>query len=187
MRLTCSIVAPEDRSLRIFGEDGTLSIEDFWEYGAEVRVHGVFSMPRLRGWIREHREELALPDEDLALVLSALDPPGAVAPTREPELRAKLALGRITRRHLARAQRELSAERTIALVRPAPATGLDSNMDFARGVAECAEAASERRACRLSGAFALHVLECTFALRESGSTIVRTTCEPFVPMPWAAG
>jgi predicted dehydrogenase len=185
VRLTCSIVAPEDRSLQIFGEEGTLSIGDFWEYGAEVCVQGVFSMARFRGWIRAHQAELALSEEDLALVLSALEPPSANEASPEPEMRAKVALTRITRRHLARVQSELSATRTITLVRPAPATGLHSNMDFARGVAECADAATERRAGRLSGAFALHVLECTLALRESGQTKLRTSCESFVPMPWA--
>lgn len=37
-RLTCSIVAPIDRSLKIIGEEGELSINDCWDYGAKVYV-----------------------------------------------------------------------------------------------------------------------------------------------------
>ena len=35
-RLTCSVVAPFDRSIRIIGDDGVLSAGDCWDYGAPV-------------------------------------------------------------------------------------------------------------------------------------------------------
>jgi predicted dehydrogenase len=37
-RLTCSVLAPLDHSIRIFGDDGVLSIRDSWFYGAPVYV-----------------------------------------------------------------------------------------------------------------------------------------------------
>jgi len=37
-RLTCSIVAPHDHSIRIFGEEGTLSTDDCWKPRSPVRV-----------------------------------------------------------------------------------------------------------------------------------------------------
>jgi predicted dehydrogenase len=35
-RLTCSIIAPHDHALRVFGDDGVLSVEECWYYGAPV-------------------------------------------------------------------------------------------------------------------------------------------------------
>ena len=62
-------------------------------------------------------------------------------------------------------------------------------MDFARGVAEVAAAIVERRACRMSARFALHVNEIVLALQrpaELGSPRkLVTTCEPMQPLPWA--
>ena len=37
-RLTCSIVAPHDRSLRIVGDEGILSTHDCWQYRSSVRI-----------------------------------------------------------------------------------------------------------------------------------------------------
>lgn len=42
-RLTCSIVASHDHGLRVFGEDGILSVDDVWKPQARVRLR-----PRLR-------------------------------------------------------------------------------------------------------------------------------------------
>ena len=38
-RLTCSLVAPSDHSIRIFGDDGILSINDCWKPRESVYVH----------------------------------------------------------------------------------------------------------------------------------------------------
>lgn len=37
-RLTCSTVAPEDHSLRIVGDEGVLSVQECWDYGAQIMV-----------------------------------------------------------------------------------------------------------------------------------------------------
>lgn len=51
-RLTCSIIAPHDHSLRIIGEGGVLGIHDCWQYGDPVYIqpmvkkpHGTFLSP----------------------------------------------------------------------------------------------------------------------------------------------
>lgn len=62
-------------------------------------------------------------------------------------------------------------------------------MDFARGVAELAEAIREARPARLSPEFSLHVNEVALAIQaasEHGAPYrVRTTFDPMPPMPWA--
>lgn len=37
-RLTCSIVAPHDHSVRIIGDEGVLSIDEVWHFGTPLRV-----------------------------------------------------------------------------------------------------------------------------------------------------
>ncbi len=46
VRLTCSIVADHDHQLRIFGDAGTLSIEDSWFYGSPVKLQKKFNVRR---------------------------------------------------------------------------------------------------------------------------------------------
>ncbi|MGB5635727.1 MAG: Gfo/Idh/MocA family oxidoreductase [Waterburya sp.] len=62
-------------------------------------------------------------------------------------------------------------------------------MDFARGIAELADAIREDRPCRLSARYSLHVNELALAIhnaRENNSTyIVKSTFEPIEPMSWA--
>ncbi|XXF78079.1 Gfo/Idh/MocA family oxidoreductase [Myxococcaceae bacterium GXIMD 01537] len=62
-------------------------------------------------------------------------------------------------------------------------------MDFARGVAEMADALAWKRPCRLSARFALHVNELALAIqhpeRFGSPRALTTTCEPMEPMPWA--
>jgi predicted dehydrogenase len=62
-------------------------------------------------------------------------------------------------------------------------------MDFARGLAEVAAAVREKRACRLSARFGLHVAEVTLALQNPppGGGVYRTRSEfePMAPMEWA--
>ena len=45
-RLTCSIVATHDHQLRIFGEDGVLSVHDCWNYGDPVYVQRMLRIRR---------------------------------------------------------------------------------------------------------------------------------------------
>ncbi len=47
-RLTCSIIAPHDHSLRIFGEDGIISIQDCWFYNSPVHIRRMFNLRRKR-------------------------------------------------------------------------------------------------------------------------------------------
>jgi predicted dehydrogenase len=48
-RLSCSILAPANRSLRVIGEDGVATLSDVWEYHAPIRVSvtGAGFRPRL--------------------------------------------------------------------------------------------------------------------------------------------
>lgn len=45
-RLTCSIIAPYDRSLRIFGDDGILGINDCWYYNTPVYIWQMMQIRR---------------------------------------------------------------------------------------------------------------------------------------------
>jgi predicted dehydrogenase len=62
-------------------------------------------------------------------------------------------------------------------------------MDFARGVAELADSIRQRRPCRLSERYSLHVNELVIAIDHAHATgspyRVTTTFEPVEPMPWA--
>jgi predicted dehydrogenase len=62
-------------------------------------------------------------------------------------------------------------------------------MDFARGVAELAEAVREQRPCRLSERYSLHVNEMVVAIDQARDTAapykMTTTFDPIAPMPWA--
>jgi predicted dehydrogenase len=61
-------------------------------------------------------------------------------------------------------------------------------MDYARGVAELADAIQTQRPCRLSAEFALHVNEVVLAIQNATSGIAyqpKTTFDPIAPMPWA--
>jgi predicted dehydrogenase len=77
----------------------------------------------------------------------------------------------------------------IAPVRDGPFAYRKSGvrMDFARGIAELADALLERREPRLSARWSLHVTELTLAM-NAGEGIrrqLRTTFRPISPMPWA--
>ena len=62
-------------------------------------------------------------------------------------------------------------------------------MDFARGVAEVADAMREDRPCRLSARYSLHVNELVLAIhhaKENNCTYqVKSHFEPIEPMAWA--
>lgn len=72
---------------------------------------------------------------------------------------------------------------------PRASYGGSSSMDFCRGPAEMANSLNERRPCRLSPQFTLHVTEVSLAIHEAGiEGICRrltTTFDPMEPMPWA--
>lgn len=62
-------------------------------------------------------------------------------------------------------------------------------MDFSRGVAEMASAITEKRPCRLSARYSLHVNEIVLAIQNaletSSSYKITSTFDPIEPMPWA--
>jgi predicted dehydrogenase len=60
-------------------------------------------------------------------------------------------------------------------------------MDYARGVAELAEAIENQRPCRLGAEFSLHVNEVVLAIQNATSGVsyqTKTTFAPIEPMPW---
>lgn len=143
-RLTCSIAAPPDRSLRIIGEQGILRVKDCWDFGSPVHFR--------------RRTPLTVRMEKSAR-LSPLLP--------------------------------LFTRRCRLVRRPAfryGSTGA-TPMDFARGIAELADAVREGRPSRLSAEFALHMTEVVLAIQqpEAFGTPYRPVShfEPMEPMPWA--
>jgi predicted dehydrogenase len=61
-------------------------------------------------------------------------------------------------------------------------------MDYARGVAELADAIKNQRPCRLGAEFSLHVNEVVLAIQNATSGVsyqTKTTFVPIEPMPWA--
>ena len=48
VRLTCSIIAPHDHSIRIFGEGGILSVNDSWYYNSPIKIRRMFNVRRTR-------------------------------------------------------------------------------------------------------------------------------------------
>ncbi|MEN9521082.1 MAG: hypothetical protein RLZZ381_3670 [Cyanobacteriota bacterium] len=135
VRLTCSIVAAHDHSLRIFGDRGILSTPDSWFYNAPVHIRRRFN------------------------------------------IRRKMIVSPIKQRY------PLMGTKTKFSYRGA------FQMDFARGIAEIADAIREDRSCRLSARYSLHVNELVLAIHhatESNSTYqVKSSFEPIKPMSWA--
>jgi predicted dehydrogenase len=159
-RLTCSLVATHDHALRIFGDAGVLSCEDGWIYSSPVRFVR-FEVPLTPG-----RRAVRIPPR--SKILNAVWTFVAPKILREP------------------------GPTLIPPVREARFQSYPRNghhMDFARGIAEQAEALRENRACRLSARFMLHVNEVVLALQPaqgaSGMRTITSTFEPIAPMPWA--
>ncbi|TDD20253.1 Gfo/Idh/MocA family protein [Nonomuraea diastatica] len=139
-RLTCSTLAPEDRALRIIGDDGVLHVAECWDYGAGVTLRTLVPAER-----RESSDHYLEPPVSFPLVRPAdYHHSYKESPEQEPH-----------------------------------------DMDFARGVAEVADAVIERRGARVSARQALHVLEIILAMTECGTTTIESTFEPVTPMPWA--
>jgi predicted dehydrogenase len=134
VRLTCSIVAEHDHQLRIFGENGTLSIEDSWFYGSPVKLEKNFNIRRKS--------------------------------VTTPKLPVKMA-GKPMKHEYRGSQQ----------------------MDFARGIAEMAEAITQGRRCRLDADYSLHVNELVLAIHHAGpegsTTKITSRFEPIEPMDWA--
>jgi predicted dehydrogenase len=134
VRLTTTIVAEHDHQLRIFGQDGTLSIEDSWYYGSPVKLQKTFNV---------RRKQLT-----------------------SPKLPVKLAAKPM--KHEYRGSQQ---------------------MDFAKGIAELAEAIQQGRRCRLGADYMLHVNELVLAIHHAGpqgvTMPITSRFAPVEPMDWA--
>jgi predicted dehydrogenase len=144
VRLTNSIIATHDHSMRIFGDDGVLRIANAWDFGSPIYL------TRWTKW--NFRAQ------------------------RYPRLARLVGLG----------------ERRQPLVRKPEfhyKTVGSNPIDFSRGIAELAESLQERRPCRLSPAFSLHVNEIVLTLQDpEGMGCPRrltTAFDPVEPMRWA--
>ena len=141
-RLTCSIYAPQDHTLRIFGDGGSISTKGAWNYGADIRISVMHSQ-----WERAQNH---------------------------PFLAKLVGLG----------------PRKLPLVRKSDfVAGGVYPMDFSRGIAELADAATEGRKPRLSARWSLHVNELVLTMQypEQYGAVreIDSTFEPMEPMGWA--
>lgn len=134
-RITCSMIAPHDHSLRITGDGGVISTEDTWFYDSPVWR---------RRSVNVHSRHQWLPRRRIDLVGSP-------------------------RRYRYRGTQQ---------------------MDFARGIADLADAIHEGRRPRLSARYCLHTNEIVMAisqvLRDRAHYTMTTTFEQIEPMPWAS-
>jgi predicted dehydrogenase len=135
-RLTCSILAPHDHTLKIVGDNGVLSTSDSWNYRSPVYSRRMITIRR-KTFMNPLRKSHRLPS----------------APYKAVKTKGA------------------------------------QSMDFARGPAELAAAVREKRPCRLSPRFSLHVNEMALAIhwaREQGAVYRMTsTFEPVEPMLWS--
>lgn len=135
-RLSCSVVAPHDHSLKLVGDRGTLAVREAWDYWSEV----------------------------------SLAPAGPLTLLRM--LRPKV---------------------PVPLVRRAPLSTLGwwldgHRMDFARGIADLADAVAGARAPRLSLELGVHVVEVVAAIQGCATRstyTVKTAPAAMEPMDWA--
>ncbi len=161
-RLTCSIVAPHDHSMRLFGDAGVIHVEETWDYGTDIRVQP-------RDW---NRNSLRTPLNHLAM---------RVWRRMTRHIKALKIFEKFASPHGPR----------IPLVRPVPEFNWEMglHMDFSRGIQEMAEAIDEKRDSRLSAQFSLHINELALAIhnaRNLKQPYEMTTTIPAVqPMPWA--
>jgi len=133
-RVSCTLIAPHDHTLRVIGDHGVLSTDDTWFYDSKVTIRRSINIRQRHQW---------LPKRRVSMVGS-------------------------TQRYRYRGGHQ---------------------MDFARGVADLAEAVTEGRSPRLSARYCLHVNEITLALssalRDGADYRMTTTFDPVDPMPWA--
>ncbi len=133
-RVTCSLIAPHDHSLRIVGDRGVLSTADTWFYDSPVHVRRSVNLGPRHQWLPRRRRRL---------------------------------LGSPQRYRYRGAQQ----------------------MDFARGLADLADAIVTNRTPRLSARYCLHTTELVLALdrglRDGCSYQMTTSTDPIEPMPWA--
>jgi predicted dehydrogenase len=114
-RLTCSIVAPHDHSLRIIGDDGVLAIDEVWHFGAPLWIRrsdaltlraesyswlGRYGLTRWLFDLDGRKSPLSPPSDlrrsvrrhEMDYALGIADLAAAIRDKRPPALSAKLAL-----------------------------------------------------------------------------------------------
>jgi predicted dehydrogenase len=137
-RLTCTIIAPTDHSIRIVGDEGVLSTDDCW-------------IARERVCLQRRRK---LAGRSLQLPWRSRVPMLGTAELRERSRGFK-------------------------------------KVDFCLGPLELATSIQERRPCRLSARFCLHITEIALAIHgamQGGSHCqaqIRSSFDRVDPMPWA--
>ena len=160
-RLTSSWIAPNDHSIRVFGDTGVLSTDDVWAPRSPVYI------TRNRD-IRIGPKTISIPWKRK---YPLLHPPGRTlgAEVRRMALRSPRAIGRAVRARFLH---------------------LRKRVDFCLGPAEVATALREGRPCRLSPQYCLHNTEIVLAVHNSidtGSSYkVTTSFAPMDPLSWAS-
>jgi predicted dehydrogenase len=165
-RLTCSIVAPHNHSLKIIGDDGLLETEECWFYDAPVYV--------------QYREESSLTNPTDFNISKQ-----SIVLVQKFFSYAKRIQNKILMKQ---------KNKTIyPLVRKPPKSKWYEDggmqMDLSRGVAEMAASITEQRPNRLSADFSLHTNELVLAIHQAfqirETVYLTTTFEPIEPMDWA--
>jgi predicted dehydrogenase len=160
-RLTSSWIAPNDHSIRVFGDTGVLSTDDVWA-------------PRCPVYITRNRD-IRIGPKTISIPWKRkyplLRPPGRTlrSEARRLMLRSPNAIGRALRARFLH---------------------LRKRVDFCLGPAEVAAALREGRPCRLSPEYCLHNTEVVLAVhnsRDTGSNYkVTTSFAPMDPLTWAS-
>lgn len=164
-RLTCSIIAPYDHRIQIVGDEGVLTCNECWHYGAPVYL--------------ERFSQISLNARKARTV------------RRSSLLRSIFGVGGRRQKFVSRpfsqtrtAWQELTSGKASwlrGIARMVSKRELVS-MDFFRGVADMASAIESGDTCLLDAAFVLHVNELTLAIQNSGESgaayQLTTTFEP---------
>jgi len=152
-RLTCSIVAPYDHRIRIIGDQGVLSADECWNYGAPVSLERFSQLSLNARKSRSVRASAAL-QTFFGIGGRSLDLLGAHHAGLQRKLRDLFAGKRFT----IRAAIDAFSKRELV------------HMDFFRGVVDMAASIEEKRNFLLSPDFVLHVNEITLAMQNARST-----------------
>jgi predicted dehydrogenase len=159
-RVTCSLVAPRDKSMTIVGDEGTLTVSNVRHDDGAIWLH----RRRESGWRAEVIKLVDRAQRNLDAWL-----PGHPWRGREWHWPRRVQL---VRKHEG------------VFVSP------QKPVDFARGPAELAASIAELRPCRLSAELALHLVEIVEAIQypdRRGARLELThVFDPLSPMPWAA-
>jgi predicted dehydrogenase len=143
----------------------------FFESGTVTRLTCSIIAPR------NHRIQI-IGEQGLLEVADCWDNVSRVHIRRRYQIRRRLINSPFTRR-----------VRISGMTHPKVSRRGAASMNFALGPAEMLEAMKERRPCRLSADFALHLNEVTLAIQNArdsaGVQLMTTSFSPMEPMPWA--